>query len=73
MIIKIAIKRMKIKNKNKNKINFILDRIVKLKWKINLAKRLKKMRIKIDIKNKKNFFYWKIKLKRKITLIKRKK
>jgi hypothetical protein len=71
MIIKIAIERMKIKNKNK--INFILDRIVKLKWKINLAKRLKKMRIKIDIKNKKNFFYWKIKLKRKITLIKRKK
>ena len=29
MIIKIAIERMKIKNKNK--INFILDRIVKLK------------------------------------------
>ena len=71
MIIKIAIERMKIKNKNK--INFILDRIVKLKWKINLAKRLKKMRIKIDIKNKKEFFYWKKKLKRKITLIKRKK
>jgi hypothetical protein len=45
MIIKIAIERMK--NKNKNKINFILDRIVKLKWKINLAKRLKEWELKL--------------------------
>jgi hypothetical protein len=45
MIIKIAIERMKIKNKNK--INFILDRIVKLKWKINLVKRLKEWELKL--------------------------
>jgi len=54
----------------KNKINFLFDWMMKLKRKINLANGPKRMKIKIDIKNKNNIWL-KGEIERIITFIKR--